>query len=188
MDISVRYIPTEHGEVDGRAHAFGSKPSLCFVTKTEARCVVNNEVVVEVIRLPPKEVMDSPVPKGYEDIEEGVSHFVTYINTVLKEEKVVMDEVFELLKLVKDSPEEFPEKQNPPEKKKATKPVRTKKAKRNAERREKKKDAKPSVINTLAKEFKVEPTLIRKTLRKAGESAPYEDVKRLTKLLNKELI
>lgn len=175
MDIAVRYVPTEHGVHKGKTVAVGNKPSLCFVNATEARCVVNSETQVEVVVLPRDEVLRSKLVPGYDD-PEGPHKFVSYAKTVLQKEKMITADAYLLLDFALKPADEFPEKKK--------EPVRKKKRTKTAAP----KSDKPSVIRELADDYNVEPTEIRKILRKAGERAPYEDKKKLNKILKKELI
>ena len=176
MDIAVRYIPTQFmRSEDGRTVAAGNKPALCFVGSKEARCVHYADEGVEVTRLPPEVVLESPRPKGYEDDKAAISKFVTYFNIrLVKTAPKIDDEAYDLIKMVQDPPEDFdevkPKRKSSPRAKRSKAPA-TKKA--------------PSIINTLAEELKTTPPKVRKLLRSAGLNAPYDDEKKIRAAIKK---
>ena len=172
MDISVRYIPTQFTkrEGDGKLVGFGNKPALCFVGATEARCVVNDDEGMHVVRLPPEMVNDSSAPAGYDDPQEGVPKFIQYFNVrLIKTAPKIADEVFDLIRMAQDPPDDFPEAGKPAS---PSKP-RAKRSKAPATKKP------PSIINQLAEEMKTTPPKIRKALRGAGLKAPYDDEKKI---------
>lgn len=158
MEISVRYIPTDHIVVDGKVKASGNKPALCFIGTDYAQCIVNNDEMVEVVTISVEEAQNSRlVPLNGSD-KYPIS---TYMLHASKWDKPFTSEAEELIRMAEDPPKDLPKKKTS-----STAPTRKRKRVSTA-----------SIINVLAEEHELPPTKIRKFLRSQGMHAPYDDEK-----------
>lgn len=153
MEISVRFIPTEVSIVEGVCVASGSKPALCFIERTteETACLIYESQGVEEVKYPRRIVEKASVVPGYEDPVLAIPRFIGKMRESGVPLNSSVQKMFDLAlnpKSPKLEPEPEPESQ---------------------------KETPPSLIPTLAKEFKMSPTALRRLLRTKGISAPYDD-------------
>ncbi len=157
MEISVRFIPIEYVVINHSPEVSRTKPALCFRGSDQAYGIVNGEIEVEAVPLTIDELEDSRMVKFKDNDEYPLSKFLENLD---KNPKTRTPRVRWLLSLLEELPEDFPTTE-PPKPTPVQIPTKS--------------TAKSTIIPTLSKQYGIPGAKIRKLLRKAGYSAPYND-------------
>lgn len=167
MEVSIRYV---HLQDSG----MGNKPALCLHGRKHAHCVINDETGVRVIRVPIQDVAEArPIP-----YQGGTYPLDRFRREMLKIglRKGITQAATELLERAETTIDDEPEPD-------PGIPIQTTDVKPHSKPPA---DAGKSLITSLASEFKLEPSGIRRRLRAAGLNAPYTDSTAIRRALEKK--
>lgn len=160
LDVSVRFIPVEYCEYQGRRIASRTRPALCIRGETKAFGIFNDDLTIEAVELPPEEV-DISLPVKYDKEEYPIPRYLQHLANNPKPHTPRTDW---LLGLLNNLPEDFPDEEFNRKPDKPFKPKTTSLS-----------PPKSNLIASLAEEYKLAGSKIRKFLRKKGFSKPYDD-------------
>ena len=166
MEATVRSIATQSAIVDGTEFATGAKPALCFRGKTYALGIINDDQEIHSVKISLREHDQAPLLM-YGVEEYPVTKFISHMERILQTKPITCD-ALALIRQWPNTPADFGDPIIEDEPVVARKPKPKKQA---------------NCLVLIATEIGIPTTRIRKFLRSAGFTAPYDNEKKIRKAL-----